>query len=179
MKWTPVRRLMLAMTLTLAAGCMGPAATKVSVQDTNKARATGFYDQVMSQGDLEAVSRFVSDSWFSHTPIVPDGERGIEGARAAATFLRTGFPDLRVRVERMIAEQDFVTIQVTYTGTHSGDFMGAAPTGRTITFSGIDVFRFEDGKAVEHWGLLDTNALMRQLGVMAIPTPRPREALNP
>jgi predicted ester cyclase len=50
-------------------------------------------------------------------------------------------------------------------GTHQGPWAGVEPTGRPMRFSGINVFRFQDGKVVELWNHRDDLGLMQQLGV--------------
>jgi predicted ester cyclase len=54
-------------------------------------------------------------------------------------------------------------------GTHEGDFLGIAPTGKRVSFSGIVILRVVDGKIVERWAQLDNLSLLQQLG--AIPAP--------
>lgn len=52
------------------------------------------------------------------------------------------------------------------TGTHRGEYMGIPPTGRSVTYSEIIVFRFEDGRIAETWGVVDVLAQLRQLGAL-------------
>jgi predicted ester cyclase len=99
----------------------------------------------------------------------PEHPQGLEAEKQfMATFL-TAFPDVQVTIEDMIAEGDKVVGRVTYRGTHKGEFSGIPLTGKTVTFGGIDIVRFADGKAVENWFSGDTLGLMQQLG--AIPAP--------
>jgi predicted ester cyclase len=69
----------------------------------------------------------------------------------------------------MIAEGDKVVTRFTMRGTHQGEFMGIAPTGRRVEMTGIDIIRFSDGKMVEHWGNTDDLGMMQQLGVIPEP----------
>jgi predicted ester cyclase len=55
---------------------------------------------------------------------------------------------------------------VTARGTHQGEFMGIAPTGKPVSFSAIDVVRIADGKIVERWSQADNLALLQQLGAV-------------
>jgi predicted ester cyclase len=55
---------------------------------------------------------------------------------------------------------------VVLTGTHSGDLMGVAATGKTVEFGSIDMIRVEDGKVAEHWGVTDAMSLMQQVGAL-------------
>jgi predicted ester cyclase len=66
----------------------------------------------------------------------------------------------------MIAEGNKVVWRYTVRGTHQGEFMGIAPTGKSITLTGILVSRFADDKVVEDWNNYDALGLMQQLGVI-------------
>ena len=84
-----------------------------------------------------------------------------------ATF--DAFPDLKRPVEDLVAEGDKVVARWTSVGTHEGAFQGIPPTGKTVTTSGITVFRLEGGKIVEEWSESDMVGMLTQLGV--IPSP--------
>ena len=86
-------------------------------------------------------------------------------------MMRGAFPDYRFEVEDLIAEGDRVVARVTVSGTHLGEMMGLAPTGRRISTSGIEVFRFEDGKMAEHWAAFDALGMLRQIGLVPVPGP--------
>jgi predicted ester cyclase len=58
-----------------------------------------------------------------------------------------------------------VVERLTASGTHQGDLMGVAGTGRTITLRGINIFRIRNGKIAERWGQLDQLGLLHQLGL--------------
>ena len=72
-------------------------------------------------------------------------------------------------VEKLIAEEDMLAAHIVIEGTHKGDSMGTAATGKRIRVTVTEMFRIADGKFVERWGNVDEIGLMRQLGV--IPTP--------
>jgi len=65
----------------------------------------------------------------------------------------------------MVAEGDTVATLFSWTGTHKGELMGAAPTGKKVTFHGIALLRFSDGKVVEVWHHGDEMVALMQLGV--------------
>jgi predicted ester cyclase len=81
-------------------------------------------------------------------------------------MFRAAFPDLRCDVEDTLAEGDKVVIRSTMRGTHQGEFMGIPPTDKQFTASVIDIIRFDNGQAVEHWGNSDDLGMMQQLGVI-------------
>ena len=64
----------------------------------------------------------------------------------------------------VLAEGDKVAVHDRLRGTHRGDFLGIAPTGRDIDVDFIHIFRLAEGRIVERWGVADTTTLLRQLG---------------
>jgi predicted ester cyclase len=82
-----------------------------------------------------------------------------------AMLLRT-YPDIHLTVHDVIAEGDKVVGRTTVTGTHQGDFMGVGPTGKSVTYNEMFMFRFADGRVVETWGVVDIYAQMKQIGVI-------------
>ncbi|MFI5620645.1 ester cyclase [Streptomyces sp. NPDC051567] len=90
------------------------------------------------------------------------GATGREGLRATAATWREGF-DFSFDRTRQLAEGDTVTTLWNWTGTHRGEFMGVAPTGREVTMAGCTTFRLEDGRIAEGWWYYDAPGLMRQL----------------
>jgi predicted ester cyclase len=74
------------------------------------------------------------------------------------------FPDIRHRVELALVAGDRVLTSTAASGTHQGEFIGVAPTGRSVTWTGLDLFRLEDGLVVEWLDYQDIHGLLRQLG---------------
>jgi predicted ester cyclase len=79
---------------------------------------------------------------------------------------RTAFPDIQIAVEEVIAEGDHIAFRSTMRGTHNGELLGIAPTGKQVAVGLIDVIRVKDGKFAEQWGGPDLFDLLRQLGVV-------------
>ena len=76
------------------------------------------------------------------------------------------FPEYGLHVERMIAEDDLVSIIGRARGTHKGSFMGIPPTGKSWDVPIHITYRIEGGKIVDHWLVVDTAAFMQQLGMI-------------
>ena len=66
----------------------------------------------------------------------------------------------------MLAKGDKVVSYITMSGTQKGPFMDMPASGKKFSVKGIDIVRFKDGKAVEHWGVTDSMAMMQQLGAV-------------
>ena len=135
----------------------------MSDEDRNKALLRRFYEELWSQGNLEAIPELIAEDFVDHHPL-PGVPPGREGLAALVTTWRTAFPDMRETCEDLIAEGDKVVGRFTMRGTHSGEFMGVAPTGRRVTMSGIDIVRVAGGKIAEFWYGEHLLELMQRLG---------------
>jgi predicted ester cyclase len=113
--------------------------------------------------DPDVVDDFFAPGFVSHNN-PPGFPPGVEGVKRFFTMFRDAFPDVEVEIDEIVVEGDRVAVATTFTGTHQGELMGVAPTGRRVSVTGIDIVRVADGKIVEHRGLTDIVGLMRQLG---------------
>jgi len=129
-------------------------------------------EDMWGKGRLDIADAYYAPDYVDHVGKGPEaGEvRGAAGIKQAVTMFRTAFPDLTYTVEDEIAEGDLVMARFSARGTHLGTFLGVAPTGRSITYTGIDVNRIRDGRIVQSWVQYDALGLLQQLGVVgAIP----------
>jgi steroid delta-isomerase-like uncharacterized protein len=111
------------------------------------------------------VDELVASDARVRTPLPTDAS-GAEVLKHVWAVLLRGLPDLQLDVQDMIAEDDKVVARIVVSGTHLGEYMGVEPTGKTIAYDEIFIFRFADGRVVETWGVVDVHAQMRQLGLL-------------
>ena len=108
-------------------------------------------EQVQGQGDFGLFDELFADDFVDHTP-----QPGTTGDKAGVLVLykrlRDAFPDFRPEIHWQTSEDDVVTTFKTYHGTHLGEFLGIAPTGKAIQFETVDAMRVRDGKITDHWG---------------------------
>ncbi|MEV4223037.1 ester cyclase [Nonomuraea sp. NPDC049725] len=139
-----------------------------AIAEANKATLRRFHDAV-SSGDAEFIARTIDEivdpGVLIRTPL-PIRTEGVEALKEVLLTLHSAFPDLRVEVEDVIAEGDKVVTRNTCTGTHLGEYMGLAPTGRSVTYKEILIARFAGGRLAETWAVVDVAAQMRQLGML-------------
>lgn len=102
---------------------------------------------------------------IEHNP-VPGQTPSREGMKQLMSMFFSAFPDLHSSIDVLVAEGDIVAGRMTTTGTHKGDFMGIAATGKQVNFTETHIVRIVNGKAVEHWGNSDDMTMMQQLGVI-------------
>lgn len=137
--------------------------------EQNKVLVRQFVEEVFNRGNMIKIDEFMAPDFVEREELPPGIPPGREGVKMMTTMLRSAFPDFKATIDDLLAEGDKVVIRQTWSGTQKGEFMGIPPTGRSVSFGVIDVIRFSGGKAVEHWGLMDSMSLMQQLG--AIPAP--------
>ena len=130
------------------------------MSDANKALTHRFIDEVFSKGNLTAVDDLVADDYVDHNP-PPDLPADKAGLKQIVEMFRSAFPDLAVTVEDTVAEGDKVAVRVVTRGTHKGELMGIAATGRTVAFNEQHFVRVSNGKLVEHWGVEDHLGMMQ------------------
>jgi steroid delta-isomerase-like uncharacterized protein len=133
--------------------------------DDNKAAVRRFYEEVFNGRNLEVIDQLLTPDAVDHT----FDSQGVEASKQFFRTVHQAFPDLRVEVQDMIADGEFVAARVTYSGTHQGEFVGIPATGRQVEVSGVDFLRMQDGRQAEHWGGPDMASLLQQLGVMPAP----------
>jgi steroid delta-isomerase-like uncharacterized protein len=135
---------------------------------SNKATLRRFCD-AMNTGDAEVISTTIDElvevDALIRTPL-PIEATGAQKLKEVFGRLHRAYPDLHVTVEDVIAEGDKVVGRNTVTGTHQGEYMGLPPTGKSVTYNEIFIFRFAGGRIAETWGVVDVLSQMRQLGAI-------------
>jgi predicted ester cyclase len=135
---------------------------EIPVRD-EKSVYQGFIADVLNGGHFELAEQYLDPVVVSHNPF-PGQAPGIAGFVAALQAFRVAFPDLRATATHYVAEGDKVVGRFEVRGTHQGDFMGLAPTGRSIHYEEIAIVRLAGGRIIEHWAVADALAIMQQLG---------------
>jgi hypothetical protein len=79
---------------------------------------------------------------------------------------RSAFPDWREEIVELVAEGDAVAGRFRCSGTHLGEFLGEAPTGKRMEVEEVFFLRAEDGRFADFWALEDGLGRMRQLGLL-------------
>jgi predicted ester cyclase len=126
-----------------------------------------FYEDVIGKGQLDLVDALTTGDIIDHEEGLPGQPPGREGVKFFVNAFREAFPDIRPKaIGPTLADGDLEAAHVVLTGTHKGELMGVAATGKTVEFGSIDIIRVEDGKVAEHWGVTDAMTLMQQVGAL-------------
>jgi steroid delta-isomerase-like uncharacterized protein len=138
----------------------------MSTED-NKAVIRRIIDS-FNQKDAAILDEVCTPDFVSHDPANPQ-VRSREDYKQWITGFFTAFPDLHFSLEDILAEGDRVAYRYTLRATHSGSWRSAAPTGKSITVTGISITRLRDGKSAELWSNTDALGLVQQLGLIPAP----------
>ena len=128
---------------------------------TNEERVRRYWERFWSRGDTAAVDDFYAPTFRLNGQDVERGEW-----RDSAVRWRSCFRDLSARVDFLVTcGATLVISRVLYSGTFEREeYLGLAPRGRRIDISGLDLFRFEGGRVVDHWHEADHHMMFVQLG---------------
>jgi predicted ester cyclase len=131
----------------------------------NKTIVRRFIEEIENTGDVSNISDFISDDYIE----VHNGETyqiGIKGAIDHVQGVRIVFPDLRMTIEDQVSEGEWVVTSYTVTGTFSKEWFGMKPTGKSITFTGVNMDRVRNGKIIQHGGAANLLDPLLQAGVI-------------
>lgn len=132
----------------------------------NKILVRRYFEECLNQGKLETIDELISPTYVSHYPAGYDLGGGPEDVKQIVASVRRGFSDLHFTLEDFVAQGEKVVARWTFRGTHDGDFMGIAPTGKQAQVAGVAVYRIADGKIEEVWLSWDVFGLLKQLDAL-------------
>jgi steroid delta-isomerase-like uncharacterized protein len=137
------------------------------INDDNKSLVRRFYDEALNARRLDAIDELALADYIEHEPL-PGQRDGLVGLKDRASMLIEGLTST-FTIHDMIAEGDRVVVRWSNAGTHSREFLGIPPTGRSFDFAGIDIYRIENGRMAEHWHVVDQLTMLQQLGLLPAP----------
>lgn len=149
----------------------GAGALQVSIAHAQESPARALIERfaaTLSGHDIDAFAALFADGYVNHqtSAAVPPPAAGVTSKQGTVRFFAgrlKGMPDLKVTIEASVANGDTAAASFVYEGTHTGEYLGVAPTGRRLRFTSCDIFRASDGKIAEHWGMGDIAGIMAQL----------------
>ena len=131
----------------------------------NKTIIRRYIEEIENTGDVSDIRDFISKDYVE----VYEGNRyeiGIQGAKDHVLGVRRVFPDLKLTIENQISEGEWVVTIYSVTGTFMDEWFGMKPTGKPITFKGVNVDRIRDGKIIEHGGAANLLEPLMKAGVI-------------
>ena len=121
----------------------------------NKDIVKYFYEVIVSENRLEALSKYIAEDCMQRT-----GEKtifiGVDGMKQHLLALRETYPDYTMKIIRQYTADDYVISEFVMRGTHKGNFAGITPTNQVLEVTGVDIDKVIDGRIVEHGGAANT-----------------------
>ena len=113
--------------------------------------------------DLAQCVTLLTEDFAINLAGMPFQMRGREAWKSNAEVMQTAFPGIQAEIDDIFGAEDRVAVRLTFRGTHRGEFLGIAPTGRDVVFMSLEHYRVVDGQLAEEWISSDLTTLMRQL----------------
>ena len=125
------------------------------------------FNEIINAGNLDVADELFASDFVDHGPM---GEmRGLDAFKELVAMWRAAVPDVHCTVENFFESGDMVAWNVRVKGTHTGEMMGIAATGRSFEYITPNIGRFAGGKAVEHWADQGMFQFLTQIGVLEQP----------
>jgi steroid delta-isomerase-like uncharacterized protein len=121
-----------------------------------------FYEEIWNRGDLATVPE-ICDRHLEFRGSLGDTKHGHAGFIDYVRYVRGALDDYRCHIEETVTEDNRIFAKMSFVGTHRGEFLGFAPTGKTLTWAGAALFTIKDKRIAELWVLGDVHGLIEQL----------------
>jgi steroid delta-isomerase-like uncharacterized protein len=136
-------------------------------QDRNNVTLKKFYDEAIGKGNVDVIDEVMAEDFVHHGDALFPYIGGSAAIKAGVAGVKSAFPDGKTVIEETVSEGDIVVSRLSWTGTHLGPMMGAAPTGKKMSWKGISTYRFnEDGLIVERWANQDVVPMLMEMGIL-------------
>ncbi|MGB3329012.1 MAG: ester cyclase [Thermomicrobiales bacterium] len=147
----------------------------------NRQVVAAVFDECFNKGNVDLLPQYIAVGGHDHQH--PDEADFVKHLSDVIVALRTAFPDLHFEIDQMIAEGPWVALHSVMTGTHLGPLTPPVlppdgprmvpPTGKSVRVVHMHMIRNEAGKGAELFHLMDTFAMLKQLGLLPGPPSRP------
>ena len=135
---------------------------------SNKSVSASFFEIYGNQHDVDGCRPLFTEDAVVHYNGF-GGPLNFEGYKQVGIAYLAGIPDMTTTVVDQVEEGSKVVSRVVWTGTHTSEFNGIPPTGRSFRIEDITIDHIVDNHIRERWVVGDILGMMQQLGV--IPTP--------
>lgn len=135
----------------------------------NKQLTRRVWEEIWNQGKLEVIEELIDPTFEGHDPLMGPLKR--DAFRNAVKGYRTAFPDLKLELNAIFAEDNFVTTRWTMRATHLGPFLGTESTGKSAQVTGVNLGELRNGRLVSDYMEWDVAGLFRQLGLEGVTVP--------
>ena len=134
--------------------------------DSMKDLVRRYLTEIHYHNNFAVIDEAFHQNFVGHAPSPMPEVRGIEALKQVFIDAKDTLTDKQVTFHHLLVDGEFITVHWALTGKHTGEFMGASPSGKQITIENIMIERFQDDKIVEAWAQGNFFSLMKQLGVL-------------
>ena len=135
------------------------------MSEENKILARRFYDEILNGKKMKVADEILSPEYLDHSAAAP----GLENFKTYLAMITSVFPDIKVTIEDLLADEGKVAARLTIHGTQLGSFRGFPPSGRQATWAGMDIMHISKGIITERWSERDFLNMLLQLGHVQYP----------
>jgi len=130
------------------------------------AKYKSMYNDVLNaltSGKTDVLDKYIATDFVEHDPSPTMSDKtGLARIKEDFAAYHKIFPDMKAKVHSVAVDGDYLFAYLTFTGTTSEPYMGM-PAGHKMTINSVDVIRFKDDKAVEHWGFTSNEDIMNMM----------------
>jgi steroid delta-isomerase-like uncharacterized protein len=139
-------------------------------EERNNKEVVIAFTEAFNNHNASALDNLVAENIIEHRPGI---QSGLDTYKQFLNSLITAFPDFHTTIDHILAEDDKVVVFTTTNGTHQGPFILAPvpPTGKQVSFKAADMYRIENGKIEEHWDVIDSLDMLREIGAITFNMP--------
>ncbi len=172
----------LVLLLCFAVGCQDKAEkaeleafkARARTEERNMALYRKLMDE-LNKGNVEYYREAVAPDYAYYFPSASPKAMGVDETISMIKANLAGFPDGRWTIEGQVASGDVVVSRLITRGTHTAEYQGMPPTGKTFEMGLLNWSRFKDGKIVEEREEGDMLGFMQQVGLGLVPPEAPKE----
>ena len=133
--------------------------------EQNMKLATRFYEEILNGRKMDVADEILAQHYIDHSA----SAAGLENFKLYFAMITSVFPDIRVTIEDLFADEDKVAARLTIQGTQADSFRGFPARGGHATWSGMDILHVSNGKILERWSERDFLHMLVQLGHIQYP----------
>jgi steroid delta-isomerase-like uncharacterized protein len=119
--------------------------------------------ELLQERNLQASAALLTEDFIANLPGLPEPVHGREIWTLGAQAMWNGFPDMRIEIADIFGVGDKVAVRLRFSGTHDGEFQGIPATHRSVSFTSVEIYRFENDRIAEEWVSPDMQGLMHQI----------------
>ena len=135
------------------------------MSEQSKILARRFYDEILNGRKMDVADEILSPEYVDHSATAP----GLENFKIYFSMITNVFPDIKVTIEDLFADEDKVAVRLIIHGTQLGSFRGFPPSSTQAIWTGIDILHISNGLITERWSERDFLNMLLQLGHVQYP----------